>query len=234
MINCKSIVFIFLTFILFVENGFTQKNEIKSFSFTASMGSHISKYSWEKLDDAFNSITFPEYKWRPGLHAGISIEKILGNKFYLQSDLDYMSTRTAVETGGEILLADENGSLFIAKCDYIDKRIHQAMLSVGAGYYIFPALSLEVNVFVNTDLAVEQSKLCDFVDWSDTYNQEKSTGFGLNPALVFKWKNFILQGSYGFELVNSRNITLTDEQGAIIGKFNNKLQYFSLRAGYTI
>jgi len=215
-----------------LSSAHAQESNENALTLTVSAGSHISKFGWNTFDIPGGSLTFPEYAWKPGVHTGLSLEKSLSRHFYIQADIDYMLTRMALETQGDILAVDDNGNQVVIRCDFIDKRTHQGVLSLGAGYNILPALSLEGNVFVNTDLAVEQSRICDVVDWTDTYGQDKNTGFGLSPSLVFRWKNWLLQGSYGIELAGNRGTFFTDEHGADVGKFDNYLQYLSLRLGY--
>lgn len=202
------------------------------FKFSVSAGSHLAKYIWDSPDRSLTK-QFPDYRHKFGFIAGANFENRPHKSLYFKFGIDYLITNMALETGGKVLLYNAQGTQ-IVQCDWIDKRTHQLMANFGLGYRIISSLSLELRVFGITDLSIEKSKVCDFTTWMETYGQQKNSGFGVSPSIVYNVGKVNVSCAYGIELIGNRGTFFTDANGQDLGKFANQMQYFSLRLGYQI
>lgn len=230
--NTLKILMLLFSFLTMNQLTYGQSTTERRWKISATAGGQLANYLWDSPDQTLTD-QFPKYRPKLGFIGGVKFENNLHKSLYIKYGVDYLITNMALETGGQVLIVSDQGTK-IVQCNWIDKRTQQLMANLGLGYQVIPSLSLEISVFGITDLSIEESSVCDFTSWQMTYGQERNSGFGFSPSIVYRFRKFNITGAYGFELSGNRGTWFTDANGQDLGKFANRMQYFSLRFGYQI
>lgn len=223
-----SIIFLMLPFF-----GFSQDIPSSKWGLNLYLKGNVSTKVWTRDFDYPESFSFEKFGYGVGYGAGTDIQFSLSKKWYFVNSLDYVNRRTVEKTRGFFPIQDENGNFILLPCDAVEKQVHQGIISLGGGYQLFPFLSLELSPYIQWNLSKEKFKICDYIDWTEpNYYYEKGFDLGLSPSIRLTWKSFNAKFTYSHGFRRTSELSLTDDNGNLIGNVGTHNRMLSVGLGY--